>query len=101
MALATRDVCDTKIAGIGKSHELGTLMIEQGITSNGIRRSAPHLGIAWLNVGALLGEVVRVSTMAVGATDRDRVGWMHAAHVGVALNTGSAFGIRLLLRLPI
>jgi hypothetical protein len=42
-------------------------------------------------VGALLGKVIRIPTVAIGASDVDGIRWVHISDIGVALNTGCAF----------
>jgi hypothetical protein len=69
MALTAGDVRDTQIPGVHETDELRAFVVKQRIGSNGVGGSRPKCGVFWLDVRALFGKVICVSTVAIGATD--------------------------------
>ena len=100
MTLTTSDMRYAQITRIHEPHKLRTLVIHQRVRTNRIRRRWPQSRILRRNVRPLLGENIRVSTMAIRTPNVHRVRSMHRPNVAMAMNTRLPLAQRILTTLP-
>ncbi len=89
-------MCATrKSPGFIKRMNSGPLVVEQRISPNGICRTGPGIGEAGQLVGLVFVHAGRISAVAVGAADVDRLGKVRIVLILVAFQTAPTFRVGL------
>ena len=96
---AATDMSNPQVARIDEADEFRSLVIEQRISADGVRRRGPDFGETARNVTLQLVSCARVTAVTVGATEVHRRLVMHVAAIAMALHAPPAFHLSLLLRL--
>lgn len=96
---AAADVGNAKVSGIDEANELGVFMIENGVGADGVCGGTEDVGKAGMNMGFEFGDSVRVSAVAIDASEFNGITQMGVVGVGVAADAAGAFGERLLVGL--
>jgi hypothetical protein len=74
-------------------------MIENGVGADGVCGGTEDVGKAGMNMGFEFGDSVRVSAVAIDASEFNGITQMGVVGVGVAADAAGAFGERLLVGL--
>src|SRR5207244_1679876 len=97
---AATDMGNAQIAWVDKTHELGRLVIQQGVAANGIAGRAPGLRKAGRDMRLVLEGRRSIASMTVGAAESNRVLVMRIVRVSMTAQAAVALCRRLGARLP-